>query len=174
MVLLPLSRAVMQTRLGNDTFERVCVLPTGEATIRFPSSWPGEALATFSGKLERLPAGQDEVPGSFTAIQVDTGVAVGQLGVVGRPDSDGAQEIGYGFNREIWGHGLATEAVVALTARLLSWDTVAAVTAQTATSNPASGRVLDKAGFIPTGKGWSPDDGDLITWQFTAPPTPRS
>lgn len=158
----------MQTRLGHDTFELVCALPDGETTVRFPESWPGQALAMFPGKLERLPEGQHEVPGSFTAIELETRLAVGQLGAVGPPDPDGVQEIGYGFNREVWGRGFATEAVVALTRHLLTWDSIAAVSAQTATSNPAGGRVLEKAGFVPVGRGWSPDDGDLVTWQFRA------
>jgi len=104
--------------------------------------------------------------GSFVAIERETRLAVGQLGVVGQPDPDGAQEIGYGFNREVWGRGFATEAVVALTGLLPTWDSIATVTALTATSNPANGRVLEKAGFVPVGRGWSPDDGDIVTWQF--------
>lgn len=92
---------------------------------------------------------------------------MGQLGAVGKPTPAGAQEIGYGFNPEIWGQGLATEAVVALTTHLLTWDSITTVTAETAVSNPASERVLEKAGFVRVGSSWRQDDGDLVTWRLT-------
>lgn len=93
--------------------------------------------------------------------------AVGQLGTIGPPDAQGAVEIGYGLNPAAWGRGYATEAVAALTAHLLQREGVRAVTAQTALSNRASERVLEKVGFIRTGRGWNEEDGELTTWAFS-------
>jgi ribosomal-protein-alanine N-acetyltransferase len=120
----------------------------------------------FGALLQRLPAGEEDVRDQFTAISTETGVAVGLLGAMGEPNPEGAQEIGYGFNREVWGRGLATEAVATFASHLLTWESINAVTASTATTNPASSRVVEKAGFVRIGTGWSEDDGDLVSWQF--------
>ncbi len=120
----------------------------------------------FPGTLKRLPPDQDEAAGCYPAVHLHTLIAVGQLGVVGPPGPDGIQEIGYGFNPEVWGQGLATESVTALSTHLLTWDDITAVTAKTATTNPASGRVVEKAGFNRVGADWTNDDGDLVSWQF--------
>lgn len=70
-------------------------------------------------------------------------VIVGACGLFPGPD---AAELGYWIAREWWGRGLATEAVRAVLeiaaalghARLRAWHSL---------DNPASGRVLAKAGF---------------------------
>lgn len=170
MALVSLTRVAIQNRLEREAFEMVCALPMGEVGVLFPSAWPGEALAMFPRTLQQLPASQDQVPGSFTAVHLETRVAIGQLGTVGQPDPAGSQEIGYGFNPDVRGRGLATEAVRALATHLLTWKTITAVTAQTATSNPASARVLEKAGFQQTGTSWNHDDGDLLAWSLEPSP----
>ncbi len=43
---------------------------------------------------------------------------------------------------------------------------VRAVTASTAVANIASQRALERNGFVPTGTGNDPDDGDLIFWRL--------
>lgn len=73
-------------------------------------------------------------------------------------------EIGYGLNPGAWGRGYATEAVGALVTALLARPDVRRVTAQTATTNPASARVLEKLGFARVGTAWDEGDGDLILW----------
>ncbi|AMM20805.1 hypothetical protein AX769_12470 [Frondihabitans sp. PAMC 28766] len=166
--LLPLTRAAMTRRLESDRFELEYQLSDGPATVEFPPSWPGDALGMFRGQLDRLDDDLDEAAGHFTAILLETKVAIGQLGTKGAPNDVGEQEIGYGFNREIWGRGLATEAVGALTAFVLTLPGVAAVTAETAVDNLASARVLAKVGFTQTGTSWDADDGDLLTWRFVA------
>ena len=73
------------------------------------------------------------------------------IGTVGLIDGGaGRTELGYWIARRSWGQGYATEAVrAALTlARTLGHSTVHAAHFH---DNPASGRVLRKAGFVPTG-----------------------
>ncbi len=41
MTLVSLTRAVMQSRLEREASEMVCALPESEASVNFPSSWPG-------------------------------------------------------------------------------------------------------------------------------------
>jgi RimJ/RimL family protein N-acetyltransferase len=73
---------------------------------------------------------------------------VGSCGL-GRRTS-GAVELGYWIARPFWGRGIATEACTALieTARTLQLQQLEA---SHFVDNPASGRVLEKIGFEPTG-----------------------
>lgn len=73
---------------------------------------------------------------------------VGACGLGRRPS--GAVELGYWIARSHWGRGLATEACRALIeiARTLGLDRLEG---SHFVDNPASGRVLEKLGFEPTG-----------------------
>ena len=73
---------------------------------------------------------------------------IGACGLGRRPS--GAVELGYWIARAHWGRGFATEAGLALVgiARALG---LARVEASHFVDNPASGRVLEKLGFFPTG-----------------------
>lgn len=80
---------------------------------------------------------------SFLVVRRRDRVAIGMAGFGG----DGASaELGYGFGRAYWNRGYATEAVDALVgrARLVA---LGALEAYAFPENPASARVLDKAGF---------------------------
>jgi RimJ/RimL family protein N-acetyltransferase len=94
------------------------------------------------------------------------GHVVGMLGCKGAP-AGGAVEIGYGLAPSAQGQGVATEAVRALVAALAR-SGVGTVNAETLVDNHASRRVLEKAGFIVTGRRTS-DEGELITWRRTSP-----
>lgn len=62
-------------------------------------------------------------------------------------------EFGYWIGKPFWGKGFATEAARAL---LAWWDEsmkVSCLSAARFIDNPASGRVLEKVGFKPTGEG---------------------
>jgi RimJ/RimL family protein N-acetyltransferase len=91
----------------------------------------------------RAPAGRDfvyavDLPGE------------GLIGVIGahRRDEDGF-EIGYWFGRPYWGKGFATEAASAFVAEA---SKLGELEAGHFVDNPASGRVLSKAGFAYTGE----------------------
>jgi len=64
---------------------------------------------------------------------------------------DGRVEIGYGVKAAFEGRGYATEAVIALTRWAAAQPGVATIEAETDPDNRASQRVLEKAGFRPTG-----------------------
>ena len=85
-------------------------------------------------------------------------VAVGGIGFK-TPPADGEAEIGYGMAPSAQGRGVATEAVLAVLG-LARRHGMSAVTAQTATDNVASRRVLEKNGFAAAGA-----DGDLLQWR---------
>ena len=73
------------------------------------------------------------------------------IGCVGLAEADGEVELGYWFARRHWGKGYATEATRAVLrlARVLGHRTIVA---GHFIDNPASGAVLRKAGFAPTGR----------------------
>ena len=75
---------------------------------------------------------------------------IGNLAFKGAPDQTGEVEIGYGFDPCYHNRGLATEAVGTLVRWALRQETVTAVIAETANTNVASMRVLQKVGFVIT------------------------
>ena len=79
------------------------------------------------------------------------GEAAGDLSFKG-PPLNGRVELGYGLRDGFCGHGYMTEAVNAICAWALSQPGVTGVEAETAPDNAASGRVLARAGFLPTGE----------------------
>ena len=78
---------------------------------------------------------------------------LGPVGVIGLfEDADLAPEIGYWIGQPFWGRGFATEALEgALVWAGKRWRRRALMSGHFA-DNPASGRVLEKAGFLYTGE----------------------
>jgi RimJ/RimL family protein N-acetyltransferase len=97
-----------------------------------------------------LAAPRDPILPSFLITERTEGAPriVGACGLGRRPS--GAVELGYWIARPHWGRGFATEAALALLdiARTLG---LARLEASHFVDNPASGRVLEKLGFVPTG-----------------------
>jgi RimJ/RimL family protein N-acetyltransferase len=74
------------------------------------------------------------------------------IGTVGfGPRPDGQTEFGYWIRRSCWGRGYATEAGRAALALGRDSLRLRRLAAGHFTDNPASGRVLEKLGFRPTG-----------------------
>ena len=121
-----------------------------EAIVRnlATAPWPyGEAQARAFLGLERNPA----LP-AFTILKRTNGAPriVGGIGIGPQPDND-ALELGYWIARPYWGLGFATEAGRAVL-RIARAMQLPRLTAGHFIDNPASGAVLRKLGFRPTGK----------------------
>ena len=84
-------------------------------------------------------------------IELKDGTHIGELCFKGL-DSDGVVEIGYGIMEKYQEHGYATEAVKALSAWAFQEPKVTAIEAEIEDKNIASRKVLEKCGFIFTGK----------------------
>ncbi|RZK51999.1 MAG: N-acetyltransferase [Pedobacter sp.] len=86
---------------------------------------------------------------------------VGDICFVGEPDADGEVELGYLTYEAYRNKGFMTEA----TACILEWakrqDFVKSVFAQTAKSNPASYKILEKNNFVKVG-----EDDELYNWRL--------
>jgi RimJ/RimL family protein N-acetyltransferase len=61
--------------------------------------------------------------------------------------------LGYALSPEVWGRGYATEAVETLVAAALALTRAVEIEASVSAENPASRRVLEKAGFVHVGRG---------------------
>ena len=94
-------------------------------------------------------------------------IAVGSAAFKGSP-RDGRVEVGYGIIPEYQGQGLATKGLQLVTALALAQDDVSEVYAENSVTNPASGRVLVKAGFVHIGTRESEEDGTVDCWLLGA------
>jgi [ribosomal protein S5]-alanine N-acetyltransferase len=113
----------------------------------------------LAGLSARLNAAQ----GWGTWVGVEAGVVVVSIAAKA-PARAGRVEIGYGVAPTCRGQGHATAAVQALLSDLHHRG-LAVVTAESAASNPASGRVLTKSGFLQVGNRTDPEDGLLLMWE---------
>ncbi|GHH57189.1 GNAT family N-acetyltransferase [Lentzea cavernae] len=132
--------------------------------VREPSwaaDFPAEGDTVIVGVLVDNPAWLSPF-GHRLIIERATDEVVGSLGLFW-PPSDGRVEIGYGVVPSRQGRGYASEATAALAAFALRWDDVHAVHANVEPSNPASARVLEKAGFSRYAS-----TGELISYQRTS------
>ena len=84
-------------------------------------------------------------------IELKDGTHIGELCFKGL-DSNGVVEIGYGIMEQYQEHGYATEAVKAISAWAFQEPKVTAIEAEIDDKNIASKKVLEKCGFIFTGK----------------------
>jgi RimJ/RimL family protein N-acetyltransferase len=148
--LMPATVALARAEVG-DRGEFVRLLGAS-----VPDNWPPETLADalplFLGRLEAAP---DRVGWfGWYALAAGDGAAgpvlVASGGFKG-PPQDGTAEIGYSVLPQFQGRGYATEMVGALVRWALRQPGVARVEAETEWANPASVRVLRKAGFVPAG-----------------------
>lgn len=95
--------------------------------------------------LARAPLGREHNFG----IDLEGEGLIGLVGAHKRPD--GGFELGYWIGKPYWNQGFATEAARAAT-RFVADLQEGRVRAGHYLDNPASGRVLEKAGFEPTGE----------------------
>ena len=148
----------------------IATLPEDYRALRDADTWrghavppgglePPEVLDMLVGWSARLQAAQ----GWGTWVAVWQGEVVASLAVKD-PVREGAVEIGYGVAPARRGQGVATAAVRALMP-VLGGHGVRLVRAETARDNPASGRVMQKAGFVRVGDRVDPEDGLLDLWE---------
>lgn len=110
--------------------------------------WP-YALGDAEDFLSRVRAGTN----SFFLILAHEGSAPRLIGGIGiHREDDGNQEFGYWLTPDAWGRGYATEAGRAVIDIARYGRGLKRLHAGHFVDNPASGRVLTKLGFHPTGR----------------------
>ncbi|KRV47809.1 acetyltransferase [Wenjunlia vitaminophila] len=143
-------------RTGNDlTTDRLLLRPwssddltavlDGTRLPHWAEDFPAEGDRVIAGFLTERPEGLHEY-GHRLVVERSSGLVVGSIGLFW-PPSEGLIEIGYGIVVSRRGRGYASEATRALVAFALTAPGVRGVQAQTDPSNPASVRVLEKAGM---------------------------
>ncbi|KUJ37324.1 acetyltransferase [Streptomyces albus subsp. albus] len=131
----------------------------GERLPHWAADFPAEGDRVIAGFIaERL---QDALHtfGQRQIVERSTGLVVGAIGLFW-PPADGAVEFGYGVVPSRQGLGYATEAARAIVAHALTAPGVRTVQAGVELTNPASVRVLEKAGLIRS------DDGTETVARF--------
>jgi [ribosomal protein S5]-alanine N-acetyltransferase len=96
-------------------------------------------------------AQQQSSPPTVFAIEVEN-EAVGGIGLERKSDVECCSaEIGYWLGEDVWGRGIATAAVGALTSYGFEVLSLSRIFATPFANNPASIRVLEKAGYVREG-----------------------
>ena len=98
---------------------------------------------------------------------------VGMGGFKSPPGIDGSVEIGYGVVASQQRRGFATQAVNLLVREGFSKTEIQTIVADTAPSNAASWRVLEKNQFVRNGSKIDPDDGEVWIWRRTRSINPK-
>ncbi len=97
----------------------------------------------------------------WTAILKKENKMIGDLCIIGEPNSDGEIEIGYGTYDAFQGNGYMTEIVAGIIEWTKTQEHVQAVIASTDHKNVASYRVLEKNNFIKIN-----EVGTMFTWKL--------
>ncbi|HEX4914397.1 MAG TPA: GNAT family protein [Vicinamibacterales bacterium] len=112
---------------------------------RFPFPYELEHAKTFLGWLANQPSP------TVWAIEVD-GEAVGGIGIELHSDIERVSaEIGYWLGEAVWGRGIVTEALRAVTAEAFTRYELTRIYAVPFADHQASIRVLEKAGYVREG-----------------------
>jgi [ribosomal protein S5]-alanine N-acetyltransferase len=93
-----------------------------------------------------------EQPETNFCVDID-GAAVGGIGIrIGQDVHRHVAELGFWLGEDFWGHGIMTEAVPAFTDYCFEKFPLHRIFAEPYANNPASARVLEKAGFVLEGR----------------------
>jgi RimJ/RimL family protein N-acetyltransferase len=112
---------------------------------RFPFPYEMEQAHTFLGWIAKQPSP------TVWAIEVN-GEAVGGIGIELHADVERVSaEIGYWLGEAMWGRGIATEALKAITAEAFKRFDITRLYALPFADHAASVRVLEKAGYVREG-----------------------
>ena len=112
---------------------------------RFPFPYEREQARTFLGWITKQHS-----PTAW-AIEVG-GEAAGGIGIEMHGDVERVSaEIGYWLGQSVWGRGIATEALIAVTAEAFRQFEITRLYAVPFADHAASIRVLEKAGFVREG-----------------------
>lgn len=96
-------------------------------------------------------------PTTWAIIDNETGEAIGAMGYgpsceCQLPARKDEPTIGYWVARPYWGKGICTEALRLMLTHIRATTSIRSVISGHFIDNPASGRVMEKCGFVPTGE----------------------
>ncbi len=107
-----------------------------------------DSRAFLKQALRRYRTGE---PATWAIQLKESGRVIGTIGFVEMSREDSSAEVGYSLGRAYWNRGYATEALRAVIAFGMEKMRLNRIEAQYDVDNPASGRVMEKAGMVPEG-----------------------
>ncbi|MFI5803452.1 GNAT family N-acetyltransferase [Streptomyces sp. NPDC051561] len=140
---LPTERLLLRTW----TQEELAAVLDGKHLPHWTAGFPTEGDKALGGLFATHPDWFGPY-GHRQIVERESGQVVGAIGLFW-PPAEGVVEFGYGLAPSHWGQGYATEAAHAVVAHALAAPGVHTVCAKAALENPASIRVLEKAGLVP-------------------------
>ncbi len=118
------------------------------------AGWPPHQSLEESLEILRTVFGND----TTWAIELkETGEAIGCIGYgpsceCALPAREGEPITGYWVAKPYWNQGICTEALRLMIARIRTTTAIRSLISGHFIDNPASGRVMEKCGFLPTGE----------------------
>lgn len=124
-----------------------------ERVARYVLWYPHKSLREARGTLRAI-RGRSRAQGAmtFAICRQETGQFIGIIGPVWLDWGSRACEVGFSLAHEAWGQGLMTEALKAFLRYAFDGLQLNRVEGQHDLRNPASGRVMKKAGMMREGK----------------------
>lgn len=113
-------------------------------------TWPAHSSVAVTRMVLREWTERDERPDRYNwaiTLKSGNGAPIGNISAVHILEEISAVEIGYCMGRAWWGGGIMTEALEAVIGLFIEKVGANRVEARYDTSNPASGRVMEKAGM---------------------------
>ncbi|MEP0545458.1 MAG: GNAT family N-acetyltransferase [Rhodothermales bacterium] len=139
--------AIVPTALEHaPAIQRLASHPDVAATTLVPHPYPDDGAVRF---VEDLVLPGRAAGTQYAFVIVAGGEVVGHISVKNVDRARGEAEIGYWIGRPYWGRGYASEAVRRIVAFAFEEIGLRRLYAHVLAHNPASGRVLEKAGFVP-------------------------
>jgi [ribosomal protein S5]-alanine N-acetyltransferase len=126
--------------------EQVSAVTGGARSASWADDFPTEGDRVIAGFIAEDPGNRLGAYGQRQIIERASGLVIGAIGLFW-PPADRSVEIGYGVVPSRRGLGIAPEAVRGLAEFALAAPGVGTVHAEVEPANPASVRVLEKAGF---------------------------
>ncbi len=151
-VVLNTERLVLRPTCADDLGDFVRVgssLEVARNTGTFPHPFTREFA---SERLQKHRKSLEDGTGVCFAIRLrSTGAGIGTTGFFGFSREHGLAEVGYVIDPEHWGMGYATESLRAVVRHAFEDWGIRKLSACYFADNPASGRVLEKVGFVREG-----------------------
>ncbi|RDB05629.1 N-acetyltransferase [Runella aurantiaca] len=121
--------------------------------VSVPEKWTEFGTRPFKYALQKIKADTNERGWwTYVPIHKKDNVLIGSCGYKGKPDADGAVEIGYEIIKPYRNQGLGMELAKALVMNAFAAPSVKAIKAYTLANDNASTRILTKNGFLKKGE----------------------
>ena len=146
-VRLETERLILR-RFEPEDAEGVFLGFAGDARCAETCTWRVHPDATYTAKILSFWIDEYEDHAyNWVVERKETGELIGNINTTGISRINGTCELGYCFGSRFWGQGYATESLRCVLAFLLEHCGFHVIEARYNSSNPASGRVMEKAGM---------------------------